>query len=279
MNLASARRYGHIAPPHATTATTTRRLGMAAPACLGVTSARLVAEGHCRGFGRQLRCGLSMAQAPAGGRRGGAAHPAAAWADPALEGGAAGPAARPVGARGRGVGLPGRRLDGAARGGGHLAHGLGALPPPPCQPPLAAGRLDAAPAGAASPPAERGSASAVGCRALARPAKKAHAEGRTIVCRDESGFSLLPHAVRTGAPRGQTPVLHVPLPPDHRAAIRGQHPGWASLYADAPRRLRRAWGRGVPARAAAQAAGHGPRHLGRIAPPPGAPRQGLSRAL
>ncbi len=57
------------------------------------------------------------------------------------------------------------------------------------------------------------------CRALARPAKKAHAEGRTIVCRDESGFSLLPHAVRTGAPRGQTPVLHVPLPPDHRAAI------------------------------------------------------------
>src|SRR5258706_3712635 len=116
MNLASARRYEHIAPPHDTTATTTRRLGMAAPACLGVTSARLVAEGHCRGFGRQLRCGLSMAQAPAGGRRGGAAHPAPAWGDPALEGGVAGPAARPVVAPGRGGWLPWPRLEGAARG-------------------------------------------------------------------------------------------------------------------------------------------------------------------
>jgi transposase len=59
------------------------------------------------------------------------------------------------------------------------------------------------------------------CRALARPAKKAHEEGRTIVWRDESGFYLLPHAVRTWAPRGQTPVLHVPLTPDHLAAISG----------------------------------------------------------
>src|SRR5258706_13753405 len=127
MNLASARRYEHIAPPHDTTATTTRRLGMAAPACLGVTSARLVAEGHCRGFGRQLRCGLSMAQAPAGGGRGGAADPAAAWADPPLEGGAAGPAARPVGPPGRGAWLPGPGLDGEARGRGHLAHAWRAL--------------------------------------------------------------------------------------------------------------------------------------------------------
>src|SRR5258707_10907121 len=110
MNLASARRYEHIAPPHDTTATTTRRLGMAAPACVGVTSARLVAEGQCRGCGRQLRGGRSMAQAPAGGRRGGAAHPAAAWAAPALDGGAAGPAAPPGGARGRGVWVPGAPL-------------------------------------------------------------------------------------------------------------------------------------------------------------------------
>jgi transposase len=58
-------------------------------------------------------------------------------------------------------------------------------------------------------------------RALARPAKKAHEEGRTIVWRDASGCYLLPHAVRTWAPRGQTPVLHVPLTPDHLAAISG----------------------------------------------------------
>jgi len=58
-------------------------------------------------------------------------------------------------------------------------------------------------------------------RALARPATKAHEAGRTIVCIDESGCSLLPHAVRTWAPRGQTPVVHVPLTHDHRAAISG----------------------------------------------------------
>jgi len=37
--------------------------------------------------------------------------------------------------------------------------------------------------------------------------KKARLEGRTIVFVDESGFYLLPGAVRTYAPRGQTPIL------------------------------------------------------------------------
>jgi DDE superfamily endonuclease/Winged helix-turn helix len=39
--------------------------------------------------------------------------------------------------------------------------------------------------------------------------------------RDEAGFSLLPMAVRTWAPCGQTPVLRVPLSRDHLAAISG----------------------------------------------------------
>jgi transposase len=36
---------------------------------------------------------------------------------------------------------------------------------------------------------------------------------------DEAGFSLLPAAVRTYAPKGQTPILHVPLSWDHLSVI------------------------------------------------------------
>ena len=36
---------------------------------------------------------------------------------------------------------------------------------------------------------------------------------------DEAGFYLLPAAVRTYAPRGQTPILRVPLTWDHLSAI------------------------------------------------------------
>ncbi len=56
-------------------------------------------------------------------------------------------------------------------------------------------------------------------RALARAEKKAEAEGRTIVWVDEAGFYLLPARVRTYAPRGQTPILRVPLTRDHLSAI------------------------------------------------------------
>jgi transposase len=38
---------------------------------------------------------------------------------------------------------------------------------------------------------------------------------------DESAFYLLPGVVRTFAPRGQTPVLRLPLTRDHLAAISG----------------------------------------------------------
>jgi transposase len=41
---------------------------------------------------------------------------------------------------------------------------------------------------------------------------------------DEAGFYLLPMAVRTYAPCGQTPVLHVPLTRDHLSAISGLTP-------------------------------------------------------
>jgi transposase len=57
--------------------------------------------------------------------------------------------------------------------------------------------------------------------ALAGTRKKAADEGRTIVWVDQSGFYLLPLAVRTWAPRRQTPVLRVPLTRDHLSAMSG----------------------------------------------------------
>ncbi len=54
---------------------------------------------------------------------------------------------------------------------------------------------------------------------MARAEKKAAEEKRTILWIDQSGFYLLPMAVRTWAPRGQTPVLRVPLTRDHLSAM------------------------------------------------------------
>lgn len=51
--------------------------------------------------------------------------------------------------------------------------------------------------------------------------KKATEEKRTLVFVDEAGFYLLPMAVRTHAPFGQTPVLSVKLTRDHLSAIGG----------------------------------------------------------
>ncbi len=59
---------------------------------------------------------------------------------------------------------------------------------------------------------------------MADHGKKATAEGRTIVWVDRSGSYLLPMAVRTCAPCGQTPVVREPLTHDHPAAISGITP-------------------------------------------------------
>jgi transposase len=61
----------------------------------------------------------------------------------------------------------------------------------------------------------------VAAGALARTQKKAAEEGSTIVWGDESAFYLLPHAVRTWAPCGQTPCLRVKLSTEHLSAISG----------------------------------------------------------
>jgi len=57
--------------------------------------------------------------------------------------------------------------------------------------------------------------------ALARHKKKAEQDKATILWVDEAGFYLLPMAVRTWAPCGQTPMLRVPLTRDHLSAISG----------------------------------------------------------
>jgi transposase len=46
-------------------------------------------------------------------------------------------------------------------------------------------------------------------------------EGQTIVWVDEAGFYLLAGVVRTYAPRGQTPVLAVPLKYEHLSVMSG----------------------------------------------------------
>lgn len=54
---------------------------------------------------------------------------------------------------------------------------------------------------------------------MAGTQKNAAARKQTIVWVDESGFYLLPARVRTYAPRGQTPLLRVPLTRDHVSVI------------------------------------------------------------
>ena len=59
---------------------------------------------------------------------------------------------------------------------------------------------------------------------MARDSKKAAAEGYTIVFVDEAGFYLLPMAVRTYAPVGETPLITRRLTRDHLSAISGITP-------------------------------------------------------
>lgn len=54
--------------------------------------------------------------------------------------------------------------------------------------------------------------------------KKAHLERRILVFVDESGFYLLPAAVRTYAPRGEAPILHVFQTRDHLSVMSGITP-------------------------------------------------------
>jgi transposase len=63
--------------------------------------------------------------------------------------------------------------------------------------------------------------------------KRAEAQGQTMVFVDESAFYLLPMAVLPSAPRGQTPVLQVPLSGFPSFGHRRHHPKGEDLHANA----------------------------------------------
>jgi transposase len=106
----------------------------------------------------------------------------------------------------------------------HLAHLWGELPPGAYQPSLAVDPPERATADRTSNATRRAGHCHLAKRNVADAEKKAVEEERTIVWVDQSGFYLLPMAVRTWAPVGQTPVLRVKLTRDHLAAISGITP-------------------------------------------------------
>ncbi len=63
--------------------------------------------------------------------------------------------------------------------------------------------------------------SKTGKRKSGRELKKAETEDRTVMFVDEAGFYQLPAAVRTWAPRGETPELRAPLNYDNLSTISG----------------------------------------------------------
>jgi len=63
--------------------------------------------------------------------------------------------------------------------------------------------------------------------------KRAEAQGQTMVFVDESAFYLLPMAVRTYAPCGQTPILQVPLSRFPPFGHRRHYPKGEDLHANA----------------------------------------------
>src|SRR5260370_329533 len=118
-------------------------------------------------------------------------------------------------------------------------------------------------AGAISPWLKRG----LVARAVAGPRKKAADEGRTVVWVDPSGCSLLPLAVRTWAPCGQTPIWRVPLTHDHLAASSGSTANgrlFLQTQDQAPGLPLPRW-RALPAPAAAHSPWQAPGDLGRRA--------------
>src|SRR5258708_1701874 len=160
----------------------------------------------------------------------------------------------------------------------NLAHLWRPLAPRSCQPLVAPGGLESPAAQHTGHAARRGGHSAVVDRALAGPPKKAADEGSTVVWVDEAGFYLLPMAVRTWAPRGQTPIRHVTLTPDHLAATSGITLD-GRLYLQTREDAFDAQGVvGFLRVRLAQAARQGPGHLGWVADPQGAADQGLPHA-
>jgi len=154
-----------------------------------------------------------------GGRHSGAGKSSGARRSGATERGATRGDPRAAGTRSGRLRLSRRCLDREPSRRGERANVWRALFARSCQPAVAPTGLEPTAAHHAGDAARRGSDSAVAGGALAGAQKRADEQGATIVWVDASGCYLLPRAVRTWAPRGETPILRVPLTRDHRSAI------------------------------------------------------------
>jgi transposase len=154
-----------------------------------------------------------------GGRPRGAGEPSGARRSGATERGATRADSRAAGTRGGSLRLSRGCVDSEPSRRGDRANVWRALFARSCQPAVAPTWLEPTAADHAGDAARRASDSAMAGGALAGAQKRADDEGATIVWVDESGFYLLPLAVRTWAPRGHTPILRVPLTRDHLSVI------------------------------------------------------------
>lgn len=202
----------------------TRLARRAAATRLGAEATGLETAGHCRRAGGDARRCQPVAQAGPGAGGRGVATPSFPGPPAATHRRAGRPPAGAPRAGTRSIRVPGAGLDVPAGGGGHPAHLWRHLPPSPRQPAAPHCAPERPTPGPACRSARCGGHHGLVARALAGLGKKATDEGRTIVWVDQSGFYLLPLAVRTWAPCGQTPVLQVPLTHDHLSAISGITP-------------------------------------------------------
>src|SRR5258708_10084551 len=191
---------------------------------LGAARAGLETAGDRRRTRGDRRRGQPVAEAGTGGGRRGVAAPSRAGTAAQAERRATRPDAGLAHPWSGGVRLSRPGVDRPARDRGAPAHVWRHVPSGPRQPAAACAAAPRPAAGHAGHPPRRGRDGRLVARPLAGRGKKAVADGRTIVWGDQSGFYLLPRAVRTWAPCGRTPVRRGPVSPHPPAPPRGGPP-------------------------------------------------------
>ena len=157
-------------------------------------------------------------------RTGSIAPSSLAGCAPQAVAGATQPVACVAGQRSRSLWVPRAGVDGCTSGECHQARVWGKLSSHPLQPSPQGHQTQRPETGKPSEPTRCPGHPDLARATSDRAKKKAEEEARTIVFVDESAFYLLPMAVRTYAPVGQTPILTVPLTRDHLSAIGGLTP-------------------------------------------------------
>src|ERR687896_48452 len=201
--------------------TSNQLAGRAPPARLGAIPGRLAPAAHRRSPGGDQRGCQPVAQSGQGRWSPSSPPPQASRPPVQVDPPAVAPATGTAGPGATGLWLSWRRLDPAQGGPDYPTPLRGPIPPFPGGAHPQAVQLEPPETSETCQPAGRRRHPALERAALARTQKKARDEGRTIVFVDEMGCYLLPMVVKTYAPRGQTPVLRVPLRRDHLSVISG----------------------------------------------------------